>query len=173
MTHQVIFSGAPSQTCNLPALLKGSVVMAMIGGIHVCASSAFPIQWQVLAAQAGAVLVGVSMPFVKTAFTRIVVDSARISWTQGILRRRTSTLELARIQSVTTSHPWWQRPFGTGSILLGTGDAAHPVRRLPGIRNVDQLSEQLREAVAQRRAGPAPASAYGPNAPDYSRAHRV
>lgn len=173
MTNQVIFSGAPSQACNLPALLKGSAVMAVIGGIHVCASSAFPFQWPVLLAQAGAVLVGVSMPFVKTAFTRIVIDSERIDWTQGILRRRVSTLELARIQSVTSVSPWWQRPFGIGSIFLGTDDAAHPVRRLPGIKGVAQLREKLEEAVALRRAGLAPTDPYGPNAPDYSRAHRV
>ena len=86
MANQVIFSGAPSQACNLPALLKGAAVMAMIGAIHVCAAHVFPLQWPELLVQAGAVLIGVSFPFVKTAFTRIVIDTARITWTQGILR---------------------------------------------------------------------------------------
>jgi hypothetical protein len=75
MANQVIFSGAPSQACNLPALLKGGVVMAMIGGIHVCTSNSFPLQWKLLLAQAGAVLIGVSLQFIKTAFTRIVIDT--------------------------------------------------------------------------------------------------
>ncbi|WNC94987.1 PH domain-containing protein [Paraburkholderia sp. FT54] len=173
MANQVIFSGAPSQACNLPALLKGGVVMAMIGGIHVCTSNSFPLQWNVLLAQAGAVLIGVGFPFVKTAFTRIVIDAARITWTQGILHRRVSTLELSRIQCITPIHPWWQRLFGTGSIILTTNDVAHPVRRLPAIRNADQLCKRLDEAVAMRQERLIPAYTNDPNAPGYSQVHSI
>lgn len=151
MVNEVIFRGAPSQAVNLPALLKGCAVMALIGGIHVFASGAFPFQWHVLLAQACAVLVGVALPFVKTAFTRIVIDTERITWTQGILHRRASGLDLSRIQSVTTVYPWWQRPFGVGSIILTTNDLARPIRRLPAIRGADQLCKKLREAIAIRR----------------------
>jgi membrane protein YdbS with pleckstrin-like domain len=173
MANQVIFSGAPSQACNLPALLKGAAVMAMIGAIHVCALSVFPLQWHVLLAQAGAVLIGVALPFVKTAFTRIVIDTTRIDWTQGILHRRTSSLALSRIQSITSIHPWWLRLFGTGTIILTTNDTAHPVRRLPGMRNADQFCKRLEEAVAVQRERIAPASTFDPNAPDYVEAHSV
>ncbi|MFM0248170.1 PH domain-containing protein [Paraburkholderia sediminicola] len=158
MVNQVIFSGAPSQACNLPALLKGGVVMVMIGAIHVCALNAFPLQWPVLLAQACAVLIGVALPFVKTAFTRIVIDTTRITWTQGILRRRASSLDLSRIQHITAIHPWWLHLFGTGTIILTTNDPAHPVRRLPGIRNADQLCKRLGEAVAMQRERLIPAS---------------
>ena len=164
MANQVIYSGAPSQACNLPALLKGSAVMAMICAIHACASNSFPLQWHVLLAQTGAVLIGVGIPFVKTAFTRIVVDTARITWTQGILHRRVSVLEISRIQGITSIHPWWQRLFGAGSIILTTNDAAHPVRRLPGIRDVDQFRQRLAEAVAACQERIIPANTYGPNA---------
>jgi len=138
--------------------------MAMICAIHVCASNAFPLQWHVLLAQTGAVLIGVGIPFVKTAFTRIVVDTARITWTQGILHRRVSVLEISRIQGITSIHPWWQRLFGAGSIILTTNDAAHPVRRLPGIRDVDQFRQRLAEAVAACQERIIPANTYGPNA---------
>jgi hypothetical protein len=111
MANQVIFSGAPSQVCNLPAILKGCAVMTVIGAIHVCTSNAFPLQWHVLLAQAGAVLIGVGVPFVKTAFTRIVIDTEQITWTQGILHRRVSSLKLSRIQGTTSIHPWWRRWF--------------------------------------------------------------
>ncbi|WP_175159709.1 PH domain-containing protein [Paraburkholderia fynbosensis] len=171
MANQVIFSGAPSQACNLPALLKGGVVMAMIAGVHLCTSNAFPFQWNVLLAQAGAVLIGVGLPFVKTAFTRIVIDTARISWTQGILHRRVSTLELSRIQCITSIHPWWQRLFGTGTIILMTNDAAHPVRRLPAISNAVQLCKKLEDAIALHQERLVPAYTNDPNAPDYSQAH--
>jgi membrane protein YdbS with pleckstrin-like domain len=173
MANQLIFSGAPSQACNLPTLLKGSAVMAMIGAIHVCTSNAFPLQWHLLLAQAGAVLIGAGFPFVKTAFTRIVIDTTRITWTQGILHRRVSVLEISRIQSVNSIHPWWQRPFGTGSIILTTNDATRPVRRLPGIRNADQVGKALAEVVAMYRERLAPANTYDPNAPGYAQAQRV
>ncbi|SAL66049.1 Bacterial membrane flanked domain protein [Caballeronia terrestris] len=173
MANQVIFSGAPSQACNLPALLKGIAVMAVIGGIHLCLSGSFPLHWPVLLAQAGAVLIGVAFPFSKTAFTRIVIDTARITWTQGIFNRRSSILELSRVQTITSIHPWWLRLFGAGSIILTTDDLAHPVRRLPGIHDVEQLRKKLVEAVAlcQERRGAA--KAFDPNAADYTEAHGV
>jgi membrane protein YdbS with pleckstrin-like domain len=171
MANQVIFSGSPSQACNLPALLKGGVVMAMIGAVHLCTSNSFPFQLNVLLAQGGAVLLGVGLPFVKTAFTRIVIDTARITWTQGIVHRRVSTLDLSRIQGITSIHPWWQRLFGTGTIILTTNDPVHPVRRLPAISNADQLCKRLNEAVAMRQERPIPEYTNDPNAPGYSQVH--
>lgn len=173
MASQVIFSGAPSQACNLPALLKGGFVISMIGGIHLCTSHSFPLQWNVLLAQAGAVLIGVGLPFVKTAFTRITIDTARITWTQGILHRRVSTLELSRIQSITSINPWWLRLFGTGSIILTTNDAAHPVRRLPAISNANQLCKRLDKAVAIHHGRLVSARTNDPNARGYSEVHSI
>jgi membrane protein YdbS with pleckstrin-like domain len=173
MANQVIFSGAPSQACNLAAILKGGAVMAMIGAIHVYASNSFPLQWHVLLAQAGAVLIGVGLPFAKTAFTRIVIDTARITWTQGILHRRVSILEISRIQCVTSIHPWWQRLFGVGTIILTTNDATRPVRRLPGIRGADQVRRRLAEAVVMYQERLIPTNTYDPNAPGYSQAQSV
>lgn len=148
MGRQVIFSGAPSQVINIPAFLKGGVVIALVGAIHLYASNEHLFQWRLLLLQAAAVMIGVSLPFLKTALTEIVIDTERITWTQGILRRRVSSLDISRIRGVTTVHPWWQRMFGTGSIILKTNDPAHPVRRLPGIRNAEQLRKRLEEVTA-------------------------
>jgi uncharacterized membrane protein YdbT with pleckstrin-like domain len=147
MARQVIFSGAPSQVINIPAFLKGGVVIALVGAIHLYASDEFPFQWRLVLIQAAAVMIGVGLPFLKTALTEIVIDTERITWTQGILRRRVSSLDLSLIRGVTTVQPWWQRIFGTGSVILKTSDAAHPVRRLPGIRNAEQLRKRLEEVT--------------------------
>jgi uncharacterized membrane protein YdbT with pleckstrin-like domain len=147
MANQTIFNGSPSQVINLPALLKGGVVMVLIGVIHLCVSNHFPFQWRVVIAQSVAVMIGVGLPFVKTAFTEIVIDTERITWTQRLLYPRVSSLELSRIQDVTSIHPWWQRLFGTGTVILTTNDPAHPVRRLPGIKNADQLRRKLEAAI--------------------------
>jgi len=147
MARQVIFSGAPSQVINIPAFLKGGVVIALVCAIHLYASDEFPLQWRLVLIQALAVMLGVGLPFLKTALTEIVIDTERITWTQGILRRRVSSLDLSLIRGVTTVHPWWQRLFGTGSVILKTSDPAHPVRRLPGIRNAEQLRRRLEEVT--------------------------
>jgi len=147
MARQVIFSGAPSQVINIPAFLKGGAVIALVAAIHLYASDEFPFQWRLVLIQALAVMFGVGLPFLKTALTEIVIDTERITWTQGILRRRVSSLDLSLIRGVTTVHPWWQRLFGTGSVILKTSDPAHPVRRLPGIRNAEQLRRRLEEVT--------------------------
>lgn len=150
MPNQVIFNGTPSQVINIPAFLKGSMVLALIGVIHIYASDRIPFQTHVLLAQAAAVLMGVGLSFLKTAFTKITIDTEQITWKQGMLRRRIATLELSRIQTITTLRPWWQRPFGTGSVIIVTDDPSHPLRRLPGIRNAEQLRSTLGKASAVR-----------------------
>jgi uncharacterized membrane protein YdbT with pleckstrin-like domain len=152
MTNEVIFNGTPSQVINLPALLKGSAVISIVAIIHVCAASYFPLQWRLVLVQALAVLVGVGLPFLKTASTEIVIDSKRITWSQGLVHKRVSHLDLVRIRHITVIYPWWQRIFGTGTIVLETDDARHRVRRLPGIRQADRLSERLVALVSASQA---------------------
>lgn len=152
MTNEVIFNGAPSQVINLPALLKGSAVILIVAIIHVCAAPYFPLQWRLVLVQSLAVLVGVGLPFLKTASTEIVIDSKRITWSQGLVHKRVSHLDLARIRHITVIYPWWQRIFGTGTIVLETDDARHRERRLPGIRQADRLSERLVALVSASQA---------------------
>lgn len=143
MANEVIFNGAPSQIINLPALVKGAAVILIVAAIHFFAATYFPLQWRLVLVQSLAVLVGVGLPFLKTASTEIVIDSKRITWTQGLLRKRTSYLDIAHIRHVAVIYPWWQRMFGTGTIMLETDDARHRVRRLPGIRRADRLGSRL------------------------------
>lgn len=152
MTNEVIFNGAPSQVINLPALLKGGAVILIVAIIHVCAASYFPLQWRLVLVQSLAVLVGVGLPFLKTASTEIIIDSQRITWSQGLWRKRTSYLDLSRVRHITVIYPWWQRIFGTGTIVLETDDARHRVRRLPGIRQADLLSARLIALVTASHA---------------------
>jgi uncharacterized membrane protein YdbT with pleckstrin-like domain len=151
MANQLIFSGRPSQIINLPACLKGLVVIALIGAIHVLAASTYPFQWRSALAQMIAVVLGVGLPFLKTARTRIVIDTERITWRQGILRRRASFLPLSQIQGITLVYPWWQRLFGTGMLVVATTDARHPVRHLPGIRDAELLCREIKRAASASR----------------------
>jgi hypothetical protein len=47
------------------------------------------------------------------------------------------------------------------------------VRRLPGIRDADQLGKRLREAVAMHQERLIPANTDDPNAPGHSQAHGI
>ena len=152
MANEVIFNGAPSQIINLPALIKGGVVIVAVAALHLCVAAFFPLQWRLVLVQSLAVLVGVGLPFLKTASTEIVIDSKRITWSQGLLRKRASYLDLARIRRVSVVDPWWQRMFGTGTIVLETDDARHRVRRLPGIRHADRLGGRLVALVSASHA---------------------
>ncbi|MGI4812313.1 MAG: PH domain-containing protein [Janthinobacterium lividum] len=151
MDKQVIFNGAPSQVINLPALFKGGFVLALLAAIDLGTSQQFPFQWRVALAQAVAVMIGVALPFLKTGFTEIVVDTERITWKQGILRRGVSSLELSQIKSVHRVQPRWQRAFGISMLIMTTTDAAHPERHLPGIRHAERLHQQLDAAIAAHR----------------------
>ncbi|RKP55711.1 PH domain-containing protein [Pararobbsia silviterrae] len=158
MANEVIFNGAPSQIINLPALIKGGVVIAAVAAVHLCAAAYFPLQWRLVLVQSLAVLVGVGLPFWRTASTEIVIDSRRITWSQGWWRKRASYLDIARIRHVSVVDPWWQRVFGTATIMLETDDARHRVRRLPGIRGADRIGEQLMGLVSACRAADAAAA---------------
>jgi hypothetical protein len=54
---------------------------------------------------------------------------------------------------VTSFHPWWQRPFGIGTVLVLTSDSNNPQWRLPGMRDAEHLRSELnRAAIALRDA---------------------
>lgn len=52
-----------------------------------------------------AIAVGGVIACLRTAYTEIIIDTARITCRQGILSRRVQSLELFRIQDVTSLHP--------------------------------------------------------------------
>ena len=55
------------------------------------------------------------------------------------------------IQDVTSVHPWWQRIFGIGAVVVMTSDSNNPVWRLPGMKDAEQLRNELnRAAIALR-----------------------
>ena len=108
----VIFSGTPSQVVNLPIYIKGAVSAIVVFAAYLHAQTRCLVSWFAPVAALMAIAVGVVVAYLRTAFTEIIIDAARITRRQGILSRRVQSLELFRIQDVTSLHPWWQRPFG-------------------------------------------------------------
>lgn len=151
IAREVIFSGTPSQVVNLPAFIKWLSVATLIIAGYAFALTRGPVPW--FAPALALLLVGLSMilVYLQTAFTEIIIDTERITCRQGILNRRVSSIELFRIQDVTSVHPWWQRLFGIGAVVVMTSDSNNPVWRLPGMQHAEQLRDELnRAAIALR-----------------------
>ena len=150
-TTEVIFRGTPSQAINAPSFLKALVVATIAVTVYVSAHARWPIPWFVLPALLLAIAARVGLVWLSTAFTEIIIDTERITCRQGILSKRISSLELFRIQDVTSLHPWWQRLFGIGTVVVMSSDSNNPEWRLPGMRNAEQLRGNLnRAAIALR-----------------------
>ncbi|WP_421380939.1 PH domain-containing protein (plasmid) [Paraburkholderia sp. DD10] len=151
IAREVIFSGTPSQVVNLPTFIRWLVVAALIIAGYVFALTRWPVPWFTPALALLLVGLGVLLAYLQTAFTEIIIDTERITCRQGILNRRVSSIELFRIQDVTSVHPWWQRLFGIGAAVVMTSDSNNPVWLMPGMQHAEQLRDELnRAAIALR-----------------------
>ncbi|EUC20952.1 UNVERIFIED_ORG: PH (Pleckstrin Homology) domain-containing protein [Burkholderia sp. CF145] len=153
VVEEIIFSGTPSQVVNLPAYLKGVVATITVFTAYLYAATRWPVPWYAPLIALVVIAAGVVLAYLRTACTEIIIDTARITCRQGIFSRRVESLELFRIQDVTSLHPWWQRPFGIGIVIALTSDSNNPHWRLPGMRDAEQLRDSLnRAAIALRDA---------------------
>ncbi|MGY6258083.1 hypothetical protein ACXIVK_31940 [Paraburkholderia caledonica] len=91
--------------------------------------------------------------YLRTAFTEIVIDTARITLRQGssVAGSRASNSFASR--TCTSLYPWWQRLFSIGTVTVLTSDSNNPHWRLPGMRDAEQFRDDLnRAAIALRGA---------------------
>ncbi|MFP3709704.1 PH domain-containing protein [Paraburkholderia sp. SIMBA_009] len=148
---RVIFEGSPSQVVNLPTLI-GNVLAAVT---LLVAGQFASVRWHVtpLVGVVPALLLILRALFacLQTAFIEIRIDTERITYREGILNKEVSSVELFRIQHVTSFHPWWERPFGVGTVVVATSDSDAPRWRLAGLPDAEALRADLnRAAIALR-----------------------
>jgi uncharacterized membrane protein YdbT with pleckstrin-like domain len=148
---QIIFRGSPSQIINAAAFAKGIVTAIVVVVASWYGSTRWPIPWIAPLIVLALVVVSVGIAYLRTAFTEIIIDTERITLRQGILSKRVTSLELFRIQDLTSLHPWWQRPFNVGTIVVMTSDSNNPTWVLPGIIDAEAMRSALnRAAIALR-----------------------
>lgn len=146
-TAPVIFRGAPSQVVNLMSVIKGALSAAAV--VYVAGALGLPAWFA--AVPVAAIAVWIAVGILQVAFTQITIDTERVTARQGILSRHVLSIELFRIQDVEAVQPWWQRPFGIGTVVLHSSDETFPRWRLFGLRNVDALRDALnRSAITLR-----------------------
>jgi hypothetical protein len=70
---------------------------------------------------------------------------------EGILSRKVSSVELFRIQNVVSLHPWRQRLFNIGTVVVTTSDPDFPRWYLHGMVDAQRLRNTLNwSAIALR-----------------------
>jgi uncharacterized membrane protein YdbT with pleckstrin-like domain len=79
-------------------------VAALIVAGYGFALPHWPVPWFAPALALLPVGPGVLMVYLQTSFTENHIDTERITYQQGILNRRVSSIELFRIQDVTDRH---------------------------------------------------------------------
>lgn len=150
-TSRVLYHGRPSQIINLPDVLAALFATVTALAVYAYASRHWHVTPAVLTAPIALLLGRLALTYLRTAYTEFIIDAERITCRQGILSRSVSSLELFRIQDVESLHPWWQRPFGIGTLIVMTSDSNNPVWRLPGLANAEQMRNDLnRAAIALR-----------------------
>ncbi len=149
--NAVIFQGGPSQLINLPAFVKGALALIVIAVADHYINSIQPIPGFVPLILFALVLVGLIVAYLQVKFTEFIIDAERITLRKGILNRTVQSVELYRIQDVTSLHPWWQRMFGIGAVIVMTSDTNNPVWRLPGMQDAEQLRNELNKAAIALR----------------------
>ncbi|MGI4861609.1 MAG: PH domain-containing protein [Janthinobacterium lividum] len=151
-TPTIIFKGSPSQVVNAAAILRGVLaIVAILAATLYASGQRWSFPWGVPSIAVLLVLAAVGVACLRTAFTELIIDAERITLRQGILNKRISSLELFRIQDLTSYHPWWQRAFNVGTIVVMTSDSNNPVWRLNGIVDAEAMRAALnRAAIALR-----------------------
>ena len=84
---------------------------------------------------------------------RYRLTTARLFKREGLLFRRSSELELVRVDDVTVEQSLFDRIFNTGSVIVNSTDASDPVLRIDAIDRPHDVKEQVRNAVLVRRKG--------------------
>jgi len=147
----VIFHGTPSQVINLPDLLGILGAIGVLGVVFAWASTRWAVSPAVVVVPALVCLAYLALICVQTAFTEIVIDMDRITCREGILSRKVSSVELFRVQNVISLHPWWQRFFNVGTVVVTTSDPDFPRWYLHGMVDAQRLRNTLNwSAIAQR-----------------------
>ena len=126
--EQVVWSGSPSQVLNLPVFLLCALLCWLVVPIIIAI-------WKWLTLRN----------------IRYELTTERLKIRQGVLNKELDEIELYRVRDYRLEQPFWLRLFGLGNILLNTADTSNPFVLLRGVRESEQVYEQIRKYVEDCR----------------------
>ncbi|WP_261531652.1 PH domain-containing protein [Burkholderia multivorans] len=147
---QLVLRPAASQM--MPALLRLVVELAAVAAVTKYAlEHHWKMPWWLPLAFALAFIARSAWVWLGIKTDYAAVDQGRITFRRGVLNRVSASVEFARIQNVLAHQAWWQRIFGTGTVLIQTTDRAIKNWTIAGVRNPHEMRERiLRAALASR-----------------------
>lgn len=83
---------------------------------------------------------------------RYELTSQRLKVHSGVLNKKTDELELYRVKDTKFDQPLFLRLFGLGNVIIVSSDSTTPISSIYGIEGAQQLREQVRNLVEDRRA---------------------
>ncbi len=84
---------------------------------------------------------------------RYRLTTARLLRREGVVFRRSTEMEIARVGEVSVEQTLLDRVFNTGTVVVLSKDAGDPAVRVEGIDRPHDLKEKLRAAALYRRKG--------------------
>lgn len=81
----------------------------------------------------------------------IKVTSQRIVEKKGVLSKTTNELELFRVKDIRLEEPFFLRLVGLSNIVLITSDRTDKIVSINGVKNGEDLKENLRSFIDKRR----------------------
>jgi membrane protein YdbS with pleckstrin-like domain len=84
---------------------------------------------------------------------RYRLTTMRLFKREGVLFRRSSEIELVRVDDVSVEQTLMDRLFNTGTIVVNSTDASDPVLRIDSVDKPHDVKEMIRNATLQRRRG--------------------
>lgn len=148
----VEFHGSPTWAVNFPFYVQCALVL-ILGLVLVWELAAWSTLIPLFALMTGTIVMAVAICLraATTAQTHIVIDSARMTMSYGILNRRVASVELYRVQNVECVSSWWERLIGFGTLIVESSDVNHPRWTLRGMPDVEALREWMNLAAIARR----------------------
>ncbi len=127
-----VWAGSPSQITNLGVyLVCGLVSLTIVGAVIALPYALW--QYFILKCQ------------------RYELTSQRLKIHSGVFNKKIDDLELYRIRDTKVEQPFFLRLFGLGDVMLVSTDSSTPTVVLHAVEHAEQLREQIRHLVEQRR----------------------
>lgn len=131
-TEEQVWTGGPSQVTNFGTY----VVCGLLTLTGIFAIFALPYAfWQ----------------FLVVRCQRYELTTQRLKVHSGVLNKKTDELELYRVKDTRFDQPFFLRLFGLGNVILFSTDATTPTSTINGVKDAQQLREQIRTLVETRR----------------------
>ncbi|MBA65565.1 MAG: hypothetical protein CMG55_07170 [Candidatus Marinimicrobia bacterium] len=130
MSENTIWKGNPSQWSNFISFLVCGILAPFTLGLS---------------------LIVAAYRYLIVRTWQFEITNERIIESKGILSKNTDECELYRIKDIKLSQPFWLRLVGLSNLILSSSDRSHPTISVPAIGNGNELREQIRTAVEQRR----------------------